>query len=80
MTEWGFGDIYPNNQDDGTIRDVLEVIKPKMIVVGSDWLRKDYLKQVGLTVDYLEENKIWLTYVDYDFSISTTEIKRRINE
>lgn len=69
-------EIVPNSQPDGTIKDTLNDID--LIVVGSDWLRKDYLKQVGLTIDYLDENNIGLCYVTYTPNISTTEIKRRI--
>ena len=51
---------------------------PDYIVVGSDWLNKDYLKQTGLTTDYLEEMEISLVFVPRHFSISSTEIKERI--
>ncbi|GIW70217.1 MAG: glycerol-3-phosphate cytidylyltransferase [Patescibacteria group bacterium] len=72
--------IYPNSQPDGTIKDVIKKSKPDIIVVGSDWARKDYLAQIGLDWDYLDKNKIWLCYVNYEWSISTTELKRRLNE
>jgi cytidyltransferase-like protein len=72
--------FYPNSQPDGTMKDLIEYVGPNMIVVGSDWLRKDYLKQIGVDADYLDEKGIWLTYVNYDPTISTTELKRRINE
>lgn len=70
--------IYPNSQDDGTILDVVDLVMPDMIVVGSDWLRKDYLKQVGLTPQDLDDRDISLCFVNYTWEISTTEIKRRI--
>jgi hypothetical protein len=69
--------IYPNSQDDGTILDVVELVMPNMIVVGSDWLRKDYLKQIGLTAQDLDDRNISLCFVPYEWSISSTEIKKR---
>lgn len=70
--------IYKNEQKDGTIKDVIKKAKPNIIVVGSDWGRKDYLKQIGLDWDYLDKNKIWLCYVNYEWSISSTELKERL--
>lgn len=70
--------IVPNDQKDGTIRRVIEEARPTLIVVGSDWLEKDYLKQIGLTQDYLIERGISITFVPYTPGISSTEIKRRI--
>lgn len=72
--------VFKNDQTDGTIKDVIEDTLADMIVVGSDWMKKDYLKQIGLTVEYLEGNNISLSYVPYTQGISTTEIKRRITE
>lgn len=72
--------VVPNSQPDGTIKDVIEEVKPDMIVIGSDWARKDYLKQIGLDWDYLDKMGIWLCYVNYEWEISTTELKRRLNE
>jgi glycerol-3-phosphate cytidylyltransferase-like family protein len=73
----GVNRIYANNQGDGTIKDVVEKSKPKHIIIGSDWLRKPYLPQIGLDVDYLEWKGINLIYVPYEKSISTSEIKNR---
>lgn len=57
---------------------LVDKIAPQYIVVGSDWLTKDYLKQTGLTTKYLEEMEISLVFVPRHFSISSTEIKERI--
>ena len=52
-----------------------------MIIVGSDWAKKDYYKQMGFTQDWLDYNNIYMMYVPYTKTISTTEIKKRlINE
>jgi glycerol-3-phosphate cytidylyltransferase len=56
-------------------------VEPNFIAVGSDWLQKDYLKQLGITVDYLEEKNIKLLYIPrpvYVDRISSTNIKQRV--
>lgn len=73
----GYNNILPNNQEDGTIKDVFLKICPDLIVIGSDWLRKPYLPQIGLTPDYLETFDCSLLFVPYTQKISTTEIKKR---
>jgi glycerol-3-phosphate cytidylyltransferase len=50
----------------------------KLIVIGTDWLRKDYLKQLGIKIEDLEKNGICLCYEPRIGDISTTEIKKRI--
>ena len=55
------------------------MVQPNYIIIGSDWARKDYYKQMGFTQDWLDERDIGLIYVPYTDGISTTEIKRRIN-
>lgn len=70
---------YPVDKNDGPGRDLIEKLQPDVIVIGSDWLRKDYLKQIDITPDYLEMNEITLVYVPYTEGISTSEIKKRLS-
>lgn len=72
--------IVPNDQRDGSIKKVLDKVKARMIFVGSDWLKKDYLAQVGLTTADMEKRHLVIVVVPYTEGISSTEIKRRINE
>ena len=55
-------------------------VKPDIIVVGSDWLKKDYCRQMDFTPQWLEEQKIALAYVPRHLPISSTKIKERIRE
>jgi len=55
-------------------------VHPRYIVVGSDWLRKDYCKQMGFTPEWLEEQNITLVYVPRIRKVSSTEIKERIKK
>ena len=59
---------------------IIRGINPDLLVVGSDWARKDYLAQIGMTQDDLDELNIHLMYVPYTKIISTSEIKRRVLE
>jgi glycerol-3-phosphate cytidylyltransferase len=70
--------VVPNvGGEDSTIS--IEMVKPDYIIIGSDWARKDYYKQMGFTQDWLDARGIGLIYVPYTVGISSTEIKKRIN-
>lgn len=58
---------------------IIEQVQPNLIVIGSDWARKDYYKQMSFTQDWLDERDISLCYVPYTKDISTTEIKQRLS-
>lgn len=49
-----------------------------LIVIGSDWARRDYYKQMGFTQDWLDEWGIGLMYLPYTKGISSTDIKQRL--
>lgn len=73
---------YAARLNDGPGRDLIADVRPDVLAIGSDWARKDYLAQVGVDQDWLDERKVILAYVPYvqDMPISTTEIRRRITE
>ncbi len=52
--------------------------KPDLIVVASDWARKDYYKQMGFDQDWLDQHGIGLCYIPYTWRISTTQIRQRL--
>ena len=58
----------------------IEAIYPDFIVVGTDWLSKNYLEQLGIDEEFLWEFGIGLVFIPYTRDISTTEIIRRIKE
>ena len=71
--------VIPNDQRDGGIQEVLDVVKPDIIVIGSDWGKKDYLAQIGITWEELEKREISLCYYPRSIDISTTRIKKMVN-
>lgn len=58
-------------------RATIEKVKPNIIAIGSDWMRRDYLSQIDVTVDFLETQRIALLYLPYTPGISSSAIKRR---
>lgn len=56
----------------------IELVSPDLIVIGSDWARRDYYKQMQFSQDWLDERSIGLVYIPYTQGISTTEIKKRL--
>lgn len=50
------------------------------IVVGTDWAKKDYYNQMAFTQEWLDNRMIQLIYVPYTEGISTTELKRRLQQ
>lgn len=53
-------------------------VMPDFVVVGSDWAKRDYYKQMGFTQFWLNQHDITLLYVPYTEGISTTDLKSRI--
>jgi glycerol-3-phosphate cytidylyltransferase len=58
----------------------IDLINPDVIVHGDDWTGEGYLSQLGLTVQYLEENHIELIYLPYTEGISSTAIIARVHQ
>ena len=52
-------------------------IEPDVITIGTDWAKKNIYKQWGVEPEEIDDR---LVYIPYTRGISTTEIKRKINE
>lgn len=78
ITELGYEVLL--NETSG--RELIEDFQPDILIVGSDWARKNYLQQIGVDQDWLDNRNIILAYVPYTqtLPISSTEIRRRIHE
>ncbi len=68
ITNTGCSDSKPSILDVG----------PDIIAIGDDWAKKDYMKQMNFSQEWLEENDILLVYLQYTKDISTTDILKRI--
>ncbi len=69
--------VVPNESGADSKPTILK-IKPQFLVIGSDWLRKDYMKQMRFTPEWLEEQDITLVYIPRVRPLSSTKIKQRI--
>lgn len=56
----------------------IDAVKPDIIAIGDDWQDKDYLGQLGIDQNFLDERNIIIQYLPYTKTISTTEIIKRI--
>jgi glycerol-3-phosphate cytidylyltransferase len=52
--------------------------KADFVIAGTDWAEKDYMKQMGFTREWLEDNNVGFGYLPYTPGISTTDLKKRI--
>lgn len=70
---------YDVERNDGPGRELINKIRPDILVIGSDWARKDYLKQIDVSQDFLDDRNISVLYTPYTKGISTTDIKKRLS-
>lgn len=68
--------VVRNDEKNWTIKPLLKGID--LIVVGSDWAVKDYVKQIGVDWPWLEEHNIGICYYPRSLDMSTSKIKERI--
>jgi cytidyltransferase-like protein len=50
----------------------------KIIAHGDDWVGEDYMRQLGVTQDWLDDHGIVIRYVPYTQGISTTSLLERM--
>lgn len=70
-------EVIPNENGEDSKPAILSV-KPNFIIIGSDWAKRDYYKQMNFTQDWLDQNNIILLYVPYTENISSTIIKNKL--
>lgn len=80
LEEFRSVDLVIPNIGGADSKPAITAIMPSFIAIGSDWAKKDYYKQMDFTQEWLDHNGITLVYIPYTEGVSTTEIKRRINE
>lgn len=64
--------------NDGPGRDLIAADRPQLLTIGTDWARRDYLAQIGVSQDELDAWGVTVAYVPMrPAAISSTEIVRR---
>lgn len=56
----------------------IDIVKPSIIAIGSDWANKNYYDQMGFTQDWLDERGIGIVYFPYTKTISSSMIKKSL--
>ena len=65
-------------ENDSAGKELIDKVKPVMLLVGMDWHEKDYLKQIGVDEEYLNDNNIILAYAPRTTGVSTTALKEKL--
>lgn len=71
-------DMVIPNMGGADSKPAIEMVSPDLVVIGSDWARRDYYKQMQFDQDWLDAHGISLAYVPYTDGISSTAIKARL--
>ena len=71
--------VVPNIGGADSKKTILK-IHPDIVAIGTDWMGKDYYKQMQFTQKWLDSQNIVLVYIPYTPDISTTDIKRRLKK
>lgn len=58
----------------------ISMVKPDIVLIGSDWLHKDYPSQMNFDSDWLNKNKISLIFVPRTTGLSTSLIKSGVEK
>lgn len=66
--------VHDATLHDGDTAKYIEKTRAKLIVIGSDWLERDYLTQLGVTEEWLNKRGISVLFVPYTQGISTSRI------
>lgn len=66
------------NKGNADCRPLVQEVAPDLLVVGSDWVEKDYLRQTKLSREFLERHNVGLLFLPYTASISTSSLRRRV--
>lgn len=65
--------VRANDGDDQP--DIIELARPNIIAVGDDWKDRDYLAQLDLTQEWLDERGIRIVYVPRTTGVSSSQVR-----
>lgn len=78
-----FVDAAVVNIGDEDSRPVIEVVAPTCLAIGSDWLddqhdQTRYFAQLGVTVEWMQQRKLWVEYIRRTRGQSSSRIREAI--
>lgn len=67
--------------NDGPGRELIDLVGPDILTIGTDWAQRDYLAQIDVTQGWLDSHGITIAYVPMrPAGISSSEIVRRLGQ
>lgn len=67
--------VHAAHLNDGPGRDLIDKLRPNVVVTDTDWHRTGrYLQQVGVSEEWLEERNIGVMYLPRTGGVSTSQI------
>lgn len=72
-------EVIPNKSGEDSKPTILQA-RANIVVIGMDWLEKDYCAQMQFTPEWLNEQKICLVYTPRTRGVSSSDIKQNVNQ
>jgi glycerol-3-phosphate cytidylyltransferase len=69
-------DVVFKNYGDANQPPLIEHVNPDCIVIGEDWAKNNYLAQIGVTQQWLDDRAIQLCYVPRTGDWSSTALRK----
>lgn len=67
--------VHAVHENDGPGIDLIRELMPDLIAIGSDWLERDYLQQIGTTADELVALDASVLFLPRTPGVSTTQLR-----
>jgi cytidyltransferase-like protein len=67
--------VYEVHENDGPGVDLIRALMPDVLAIGSDWLDRPYLEQIGTTVEELVALDVSVLFLPRTPGISTTQLR-----
>lgn len=74
-----FVDLVVRNLGDEDAKPTIEMVHPDLLAIGDDWLDRDYLGQLGITAEWLQERRLAIEYIPRTRGTSSTEMRRLLD-
>lgn len=69
------GCVHGIHENDGPGIDLIRALMPDLLAVGSDWLDRDYLRQIGTSAEELVALDVSVLFLPRTPGISTTQLR-----
>lgn len=80
LLKTGLVDYVIENSGGADSKPAIIEVRPDIIVIGSDWAKKNYYAQMGFTSEWLDDKAILLVYVPYTEGVSSTIFRHVMKE